>query len=81
MCAFQVAVAGHCRTGHRDLRELTATSCISTGANLDVFHGFWGGMVRKMVEHRIRHEVPRVLMDFRNRLDRGNLAGVASGTQ
>ena len=29
MCAFQVAVAGHCRTGHRDLRELTATSCIS----------------------------------------------------
>ena len=41
-------------------------------AELDIFGGFWHDMVRMVLERRITREAPRVLIDFRNRLEAGN---------
>ena len=43
-------------------------------AELDIFRGFWHDVVRMVLERRITREAPRVLVDFRNRLEAGNPA-------
>lgn len=40
-------------------------------AEVDIFQGFWHDMVRMVLERRISREAPRVLIDFRNRLEAG----------
>lgn len=37
----------------------------------DVFGGVWGGLVRRMVERRIKAEAPEVLLGLRRRLESG----------
>jgi hypothetical protein len=40
-------------------------------AELDIFRGFWHDVVRMVLERRIIREAPRVLIDFRDRLETG----------
>jgi hypothetical protein len=42
---------------------------------VDAFHGFFGGMVRRMVEHRVKAEAPAVLRGLRARLESGEPPG------
>lgn len=41
-------------------------------SQLDVIHGIFGGLVRRMIERRVRSEAPGVLMGLRTRLERGD---------
>jgi hypothetical protein len=49
-------------------------------SQVDAFHGFFGGMVRRMVERRVKAEAPGVLNSFRARLESGEPpSAVAAG--
>ena len=50
-------------------------------AELDIFGGFWHDVVRMVLERRITREAPRVLIDFRNRLEAGAPAPEGVGSR
>jgi uncharacterized protein with PIN domain len=41
-------------------------------SDVDVLGGFWGGMVRRVLERRLRSEAPAILQTLRRRLESGD---------
>jgi hypothetical protein len=45
-------------------------------SHVDAFHGFFGPVVRRVVERRVRGEAPNVLAALRRRLESGEPSAV-----
>jgi hypothetical protein len=41
-------------------------------SDVDVLDGFWGGLVRRVLEHRLRSDAPAMLATLRHRLESGD---------
>ena len=74
-----IGVRGHTvpRVTPRSLRYLLYTR----HSRVDVFRGALAGMVRRIVEKRIRSDAPEVLAGLRRRLESGDPPSVTSSAQ
>jgi hypothetical protein len=75
-------VAKQVYASHYKDAAITVTALTGSGAQhylvythrsrVDAFHGLFGGMVRKIVERRVKAEAPGVLFGLRQRIDGGD---------
>jgi hypothetical protein len=77
-----VVVAKQMYATHYKNASITATALASDGdsrylvyvnrSRVDAFHGLFGGVIRRIVERRVKAEAPRVLQALRQRLQGGD---------
>ena len=80
-----VVVAKQIYASHYRNASVTVTALVSDGharylvyfnhSHVDAFRGFFGGMVRRIVERRVKAEAPGVLLNLRKRLESGDPPG------
>jgi hypothetical protein len=70
--------ATHYMTGSQSITSVTRPTAgrpryliYQNRTRADVFGGVFGGMIRRAVESRLRHEAPRMLLELRRKLESG----------